>query len=71
MTQYGFKLMTELHGPAELRRQARLAEEAGFDFAGISDHFHPWLASHEHAPFAWSVLGAIAAETERLELVTM
>jgi G6PDH family F420-dependent oxidoreductase len=71
MPRYGFKLMTELHGPAALLEQARRAEDAGFDFLGISDHIHPWLDSHDHAPFAWSVLGALARETERVELVTM
>jgi G6PDH family F420-dependent oxidoreductase len=71
MPHYGFKLMTELHGPATLLEQARMAEEAGFDFLGISDHIHPWLDSHGHSSFAWSVLGALARETERAELVTM
>ena len=41
--QYGYKLAAEAFGPAELVRRARLAEEAGFDFVEISDHFHPWL----------------------------
>jgi len=71
MPSYGFKLMTELHPPAELLRQARAAEEAGFDFVGISDHVHPWLESHGHSPFAWSVLGAVAEATDRVEIVTM
>jgi G6PDH family F420-dependent oxidoreductase len=71
MPSYGFKLMTEMHGPAALLEQARLAEDAGFDFLGISDHIHPWLDSHGHSSFAWSVLGALARETERAELVTM
>jgi len=46
------------------------AEEAGFDFVEISDHYHPWLFSHDHSGFAWSVLGAIAARTGRIELAT-
>ena len=71
MPSYGLKLMTEIHGPAELVRQAVAAEQAGFDFVGISDHFHPWLEDQGHAPSAWSVLGAIAQATERLQLVTM
>jgi G6PDH family F420-dependent oxidoreductase len=71
MPTYGFKLMSELHGPRELVRQAHLAERAGFGFAGISDHIHPWLSSHDHSPFVWSVLGAIAERTERIELITM
>ncbi|GAA3231565.1 TIGR03557 family F420-dependent LLM class oxidoreductase [Actinocorallia longicatena] len=51
-------------------RQAIRAEEAGFDFVEISDHFHPWLESQGHSPFAWPVLGAIAAKTERIGLAT-
>jgi len=68
--QYGYKLAAEAFDPRELVRQARLAEEAGFDFVEISDHFHPWLDSQGHSPFAWSVLGSIAASTERIGLAT-
>jgi len=70
MTRFGYKLMSEEHGPADLVRNAVRAEELGFDFAAISDHYHPWLESQGHSPYAWSVLGAIAARTERLGLVT-
>ena len=66
----GYKLFSEGCGPNELVRQAVRAEEVGFDFVEISDHFHPWLYDHGHSPFAWSVLGSIAASTERLELST-
>lgn len=66
----GYKLAAEAYGPAELVRQAVAAEQAGFDFVEISDHFHPWLDAQGHSPFAWSVLGAIAARTERLGLAT-
>ena len=41
MVKFGYKLMSEEHGPAELVRNARRAEEAGFDFAAISDHYLP------------------------------
>ncbi|MCW2925214.1 MAG: Luciferase-like monooxygenase [Thermoleophilia bacterium] len=70
--QLGFKLIAEAYGPRELVRQAVAAEAAGFDFIEISDHFHPWLGDddHGHSPFAFSVLGAIAAKTERLGLAT-
>jgi G6PDH family F420-dependent oxidoreductase len=71
MTRYGFTLMCELRDPKELVRQAVAAEEAGFDFLVISDHFHPWLGEHEHSPFAWSVLGAVADRTSRIEMATM
>ncbi|PRX98736.1 TIGR03557 family F420-dependent LLM class oxidoreductase [Allonocardiopsis opalescens] len=68
--QIGYKLASEAFGPAELIRQAVLAEQAGFDFVEISDHFHPWLDDQGHSPFSWTVLGAIAAKTERIGLAT-
>src|SRR5438874_11708338 len=58
--------MCELYDPNELLAQAARAEEAGFDFVTISDHFHPWLHSHHHSPYAWTVLGALAAQTTRV-----
>lgn len=68
--QFGYKLMSETTGPRELVRNAKLAEDAGFDFVGLSDHYLPWLESHGHSPFAWSVLGAIAETTERVGIAT-
>ncbi|MEV4944970.1 TIGR03557 family F420-dependent LLM class oxidoreductase [Streptomyces sp. NPDC053755] len=68
--EIGYKLAAEAFGPAELVRQAVLAEEAGFDFVEISDHFHPWLDNQGHSPFAWTVLGAVAAKTSRIGLAT-
>ena len=70
MVKLGYKLMSEEHGPADLVRNAKRAEQAGFDFAAISDHFFPWLEEQGHAPFAWSVLGALAQATERIGLMT-
>jgi hypothetical protein len=37
--QIGYKLATEAFGPAELIRQAVLAEQAGFNFVEMSDHY--------------------------------
>lgn len=68
--QIGYKLFAEGFSPQEMVRQAVRAEEAGFDFVEISDHYHPWLESHGHSGFAWSVLAAIAARTERIHLAT-
>ena len=67
---FGYTMMTEQRNPRELVREAQLAEEAGFDFAVMSDHFQPWLESQGHSPFAWSVLGAVAERTERIRLMT-
>ena len=70
MLKLGYKLMSEEHGPADLVRNAKRAEEAGFEFAAISDHFSPWLEEQGHAPFVWSVLGAVANATQRIGLMT-
>ncbi|WP_432498919.1 TIGR03557 family F420-dependent LLM class oxidoreductase [Kineococcus auxinigenes] len=66
----GYKLATEAFGPKEIIRQAVAAEEAGYDFVEMSDHYHPWLDVQGHSGFTWSLLAAIAAKTERIGLVT-
>lgn len=66
----GYKLIAEAYSPQEMVRQAVRAEEVGFDFVEISDHFHPWFDSQNHSGFAWSMLAAAAARTERIELAT-
>jgi G6PDH family F420-dependent oxidoreductase len=70
MVKLGYKLMSEEHGPTELVRNLARAEQAGFDLAAISDHFSPWVEEQGHAPFAWSVLGALAQATTRISLMT-
>src|SRR5437588_3529703 len=70
MTQHGYTMMTEQAGPKQLVGDLVKAEEAGFDFSVISDHYFPWLDSQGHSPYAWSVLGAAAQATERIPLMT-
>src|SRR2546426_589511 len=70
MTRIGYTMMCEQAGPKQLVRDVGLAEEAGFDFAVISDHYFPWLDSQGHAPYAWSVLGAAAQATQQIPLMT-
>lgn len=70
MVNIGYTLMCEQTGPRELVRDARAAEQAGFGLAVISDHYSPWLDTQGHAPYTWSVLGAAAQVTERLEFMT-
>ena len=70
MVQIGYALSSEEHSPNKLVANARQAEEVGFSFALISDHFHPWTNQQGHSPFVWSVIGAIAHATERLQLGT-
>ena len=66
--ELGYALSSEEHDPRALVRFAREAEESGFEFALISDHFHPWIDRQGESPFVWSVLGGIAASTERLRV---
>jgi G6PDH family F420-dependent oxidoreductase len=70
VTLIGYTMMGEQAGPKQLVRDVALAEEAGFDFAVISDHYFPWLEAQGHAPYAWSVLGAAAQATDHLPLMT-
>jgi G6PDH family F420-dependent oxidoreductase len=70
MTSYGYTMLCEQSGPKDLVHDVRAAEQAGFDFAVISDHYFPWLDSMGHSPYAWSVLGAASQVTERIELMT-
>jgi G6PDH family F420-dependent oxidoreductase len=63
MTRYGYFLSCEEYGPEDLVRQAKLAEEAGFDALWISDHFHPWLDEQGESGFVWSLIGAISQVT--------
>src|SRR3979411_3013188 len=70
MTKIGYALSCEEHAPADLVRYAQCAEEVGFEFALISDHFHPWNDAQGHSPFVWSVIGAIAQATEGMTVTT-
>jgi len=70
MVQIGYTLSSEEFRPNELVEQAVNAEKAGFPFAGISDHFHPWMDSQGHSPLVWSTLGGIAVKTSQLRVLT-
>ncbi|WP_374316327.1 LLM class F420-dependent oxidoreductase [Microbacterium sp.] len=70
MVRFGYTLMTEQSGPRELVHYAQAAEDAGFDFEVSSDHYSPWLTSQGHAPYAWTVLGAVAQVTSHVDLMT-
>ncbi|MER7222655.1 LLM class F420-dependent oxidoreductase [Streptomyces rubradiris] len=70
MVQIGYTMMTEQAGPRDLVEHVVGAEEVGFDFSVISDHYFPWLRAQGHASYAWSVLGAAAQATSRIPLMT-
>ena len=66
----GYAISSEEHRPLDIVRHAQLAEQAGIEFALISDHFHPWTDRQGQSAFVWSTIGAIAASTERLRVGT-
>ena len=68
--EIGYALSSEEHPPDALVRNAVAAEEAGFRFALISDHIHPWTDAQGESAFVWSVIGGIAQATEELRLGT-
>jgi G6PDH family F420-dependent oxidoreductase len=70
MAALGYTLSSEENPAPALVAQAARAEEIGFAFAVVSDHFHPWVDRQGESPFVWSALGAIAEATERLPLAT-
>jgi G6PDH family F420-dependent oxidoreductase len=70
MPELGFALSSEDHPPNALVDQAALAEQSGFTFALISDHYHPWIHEQGHASFVWSTLGGIARATSTLRVGT-
>ncbi|HXS33876.1 MAG TPA: TIGR03557 family F420-dependent LLM class oxidoreductase [Solirubrobacterales bacterium] len=70
VTKLGYTLSSEEFAAPLLVAQAERAEQAGFAFASISDHFHPWVDEQGESPFVWGTLGAISQRTERIELVT-
>src|SRR5579875_1446379 len=58
--EIGYFLSSEEYSPDSLLKQARLAEQAGFESLWISDHFHPWGEQQGQSAFVWSMIGAIS-----------
>lgn len=70
LTKFAYFCGHEQWQPEELVKHAQLAEEAGFDMAVVSEHFHPWVDDVGAAGFAFSTIGAMAQATDRIELAT-
>ena len=68
--EVGYTLSSEERQPEELIRLAQMAEDSGFGYALISDHFHPWTERQGSSPFVWAVLGGIASTTRTLRVGT-
>src|SRR5919197_4464710 len=59
IVQIGYHLSSEEQPPGPMMLWAARAEELGFDFLTISDHYHPWTRQQGESPFVWSVLGGL------------
>jgi coenzyme F420-dependent glucose-6-phosphate dehydrogenase len=70
MVEIGYKLSSEDTHPINLVNYAKMAEDAGFSFAMISDHYHPWISKQNESPFVWSTLGGITQTTNNLNIGT-
>jgi coenzyme F420-dependent glucose-6-phosphate dehydrogenase len=70
MINIGYAISSEEHHPSAIVRHAQRAEEVGFTYALISDHFHPWVSVQGHSPLVWGVLGAIAHAAKTLRIGT-
>jgi coenzyme F420-dependent glucose-6-phosphate dehydrogenase len=68
--ELGYTLSAEEFAPNDLVRLSYMAEETGFTYAFMADHFHPWVDEQGHSPFVWSVLGGIAQVTEQMHVGT-
>jgi G6PDH family F420-dependent oxidoreductase len=70
LTRFAYFCGHEQWHPEDLVQHAILAEEAGFDAVVVSEHFHPWVDDQSASGFAFSTIGAMAAATSRVELIT-
>jgi alkanesulfonate monooxygenase SsuD/methylene tetrahydromethanopterin reductase-like flavin-dependent oxidoreductase (luciferase family) len=63
MTQFGYTALCEQTPVRQLVTDLQAAEQAGFDFSVMSDHYFPWLEDQGHSGYTWAVLGAAAQAT--------
>ena len=69
MLRLGYTLSSEEHDPKSLLKFARAAEDAGFSFLSISDHFHPWIEDQGQSPFVWNMIGALSQVTRTAHIL--
>lgn len=63
MTMFGFHASHELYSPRDLLLQVQRAEQAGFQLAMCSDHFHPWTPAQGNSGYSFAWLGAALQAT--------
>ncbi|MEM2876431.1 MAG: LLM class flavin-dependent oxidoreductase, partial [Candidatus Bathyarchaeia archaeon] len=68
MVKFGVQLCQDEFDFDGLRRAWREVEKLGLDSAWLYDHFYPFSMTSRCVLEAWTLLPALAAETERLRL---
>lgn len=68
--RFGYRAVEEQYPPSRLLEFISTAERLGFDFIGVSDHFHPWFHEGGCAGHAWVLIAAAAARTTGIRLGT-
>lgn len=63
MARIGYHASHEQFRPSTLLAHVQQADEAGFETAMCSDHFHPWSEQQGQSGFAWSWLGSALQAT--------
>jgi G6PDH family F420-dependent oxidoreductase len=63
-------LAGEEHSASNLVRHGAMAEEVGFSFLFVSDHFHPWNRQQGHGSSVWPVLGSLCTSTSEAILIS-
>jgi coenzyme F420-dependent glucose-6-phosphate dehydrogenase len=67
---FGYRAVAEQYSAAQLLEFAVDADEQGFEFVSISDHFHPWFHEGGHAVFAWTWMPAALERTKNVRIGT-
>jgi coenzyme F420-dependent glucose-6-phosphate dehydrogenase len=63
-TQFAYHASHEQFTPTELVKWSEMAQIAGFDAVGSSDHFHPWSKRQGQSGFSFAWLGAAMQNTK-------
>jgi coenzyme F420-dependent glucose-6-phosphate dehydrogenase len=70
VTRFAYFCGHEQWQPEVLVEHAVLAEDAGFDFLVVSEHFHPWVDDTSASGYAYSTIGAMAQATDGVAFAT-
>lgn len=69
-SRIGYTLSSEEEHPLKMLEFAKYAEDKGFEYIFISDHFHPWIDEQAQSPFVWSALGGLSVATKETVFAT-